>query len=381
MKRIFAFMFAVAALAGCSDNNDCGKDIQLSPGTPNNYTIFADETSGTSSEGISFSTTGPWRATVTETRADIPSWVTVSPDHGDEAGDYTIELNIEVNTTGNNRKATITIECGSTKITITIEQGGKTEEGEIPEEGEIRPERRLISEVYSYFDNSTEERRTTLEYDRKGRLIRYHDIFNSLVGPGNELAAVTTTYIYEYDNNIVRIYSPESQTRFMVVLNDAGYAKQVETTYSPTDTGVTTYEYDSQNRLIRSDHMNEWEEYIWENGNLVEIRYGNPEGERNSTRFTYIDRPNHENLDSKCIVKAENSWNEPLIWAGLQGIRSRDFIQGQRGDYKWSDIDDFNVEYSFDEGHITKAVKYHLNASGETDRSRSQIFQIKYDNN
>ena len=91
MKRIFAFLFAAAALAGCSDDNggDGGKDIQLAPGTPKDYTIFADEASGTPSEGISFTTAGPWRATVAETRAEVsggsPSWVTVTPDHGDAA--------------------------------------------------------------------------------------------------------------------------------------------------------------------------------------------------------------------------------------------------------------------------------------------------------
>lgn len=92
MRRILAFLFVVAACAGCSDDNgaDGGKDIQLAPNTPKDYTIFADETSGTPSEGISFTTTGPWRAIVVQTRADAfdseevtPSWVTVSPDHGD----------------------------------------------------------------------------------------------------------------------------------------------------------------------------------------------------------------------------------------------------------------------------------------------------------
>ena len=50
MKRIFAFLFAAAAFCACSDDNggDGGKDIQLAPGTPKDYTIFADETSGLS---------------------------------------------------------------------------------------------------------------------------------------------------------------------------------------------------------------------------------------------------------------------------------------------------------------------------------------------
>ena len=54
MKRILAFLFAAAALTACSDDNGdgTGRDIQLAPGTPKDYTIFADETSGTPSEGI-----------------------------------------------------------------------------------------------------------------------------------------------------------------------------------------------------------------------------------------------------------------------------------------------------------------------------------------
>ena len=164
MKRIFAFLFAAAALAGCSDDNggDGGKDIQLAPGTPKDYTIFADETSGTPSEGISFTTTGPWRATVAETRAEVsggsPSWVTVSPDHGDAAGDYTITIGLGVNATGKDRRATVTIECGSTKITITVEQKGTTEEGEVPDEDDDDPAvpepsvRKLVSRIDQTID-------------------------------------------------------------------------------------------------------------------------------------------------------------------------------------------------------------------------------------
>lgn len=71
MKKFHAILLLMgaAALMACSDDNggDEGKDIQLAPGTPKDYTIFADETSGTPSEGISFTTAGPWRATVAET--------------------------------------------------------------------------------------------------------------------------------------------------------------------------------------------------------------------------------------------------------------------------------------------------------------------------
>ena len=67
MKKFHAILSLMGAIAfiACSNDNggEEGKDIQLAPGTSKDYTIFADETSGTPSEGISFTTTGPWRAT------------------------------------------------------------------------------------------------------------------------------------------------------------------------------------------------------------------------------------------------------------------------------------------------------------------------------
>ena len=190
MRRFRTLLLAAAAAAfcACSDDNggDGGKDIRLAPGTPKDYTIFADETSGTPSEGISFTTTGPWRATVAETRADVsggsPSWVTVSPDHGDAAGDYTITIGLGVNATGKDRRATITIECGSTKITITVEQKGTTEEGEVPDEGDepvVPAGKKLISRMentYWYdFGSGIEEDGGEIVnyfYDEKSRLTK-----------------------------------------------------------------------------------------------------------------------------------------------------------------------------------------------------------------
>lgn len=122
-------------LVGCSDSgsDDSGTDIRLPEGTKTDYSIYADETSGTPADGISFTTTGPWRATVAQTRAEgDASWVTVTPDHGDAAGDYTVTITLDVNTTGEDRAATVTIVCGATSITITVEQKGTTADGDVP---------------------------------------------------------------------------------------------------------------------------------------------------------------------------------------------------------------------------------------------------------
>ena len=392
MKRIFAFLFAAAALAGCSDDNggDGGKDIQLAPGTPKDYTIFADETSGTPSEGISFTTTGPWRATVVQTRADAfdsgevtPSWVTVSPDHGDAAGDYTISISLGVNTSGRDRKATITIECGGTKITITVEQKGTTEDGKVPDDGDepvVPTGAQLVSEVYHYFNNSPgeEDSRIELTYDERNRLIRWKKTTNEVVSPGT-VEAVTQTYEYEYDDGVVRIANPEENTHFTVWLNAAGYAERVERSRPGESVNITTYKYDSENRLIRANQEDEWEDYVWENGNLVESRYGSPNGENDVTRFTYTDLENRERPDFIGAWHELSSWYEGLAWTRLLGVRNRNLIQGARGDGEWSYKDDFYMEYKVDaEGYVTEAVEYGLTFEGETDRSNPRTYEVKH---
>ena len=380
---------AAAAFCACSDDNggDGGKDIQLAPGTPKDYTIFADETSGTPSEGISFTTTGPWRATVAETRADVsggsPSWVTVSPDHGDAAGDYTITIGLGVNATGKDRRATITIECGSTKITITVEQKGTTEEGEVPDEGDepvVPAGVQLVSEVYCYFNDSpgVENRRIELTYDERNRLVRWKETTNEVVSPGM-VETVTRTYEYEYGDGVVRIANPEEDTHFTVWLNAAGYAERVERSRSGESADITTYEYDSENRLIRTEQEDEWEDYVWENGNLVESRYGSPDGESDVTRFTYTDLENRERPDFIGAWNELPSWYEELAWAGLLGVRNRNLMQGTRGDCEWSYKDDFCMEYEVDaEGYVTEAVEYGLTSEGETDRSNPRTYEVKH---
>ena len=382
----------VVALTACSDDNGdgTGKDIQLAPGTPKDYTIFADETSGTPSEGISFTTTGPWRATVVQTRADAfdsgevtPSWVTVSPDHGDAAGDYTISISLGVNTSGQDRKATITIECGGTKITITVEQKGTTEDGKVPDDGDepvVPTGAQLVSEVYHYFNNSPgeEDSRIELTYDERNRLIRWKKTTNEVVSPGT-VEAVTQTYEYEYDDGVVRIANPEENTHFTVWLNAAGYAERVERSRPGESVNITTYKYDSENRLIRANQEDEWEDYVWENGNLVESRYGSPNGENDVTRFTYTDLENRERPDFIGAWHELSSWYEGLAWTRLLGVRNRNLIQGARGDGEWSYKDDFYMEYKVDaEGYVTEAVEYGLTFEGETDRSNPRTYEVKH---
>lgn len=348
----------------CSDDNggDGGKDILLAPGTPKDYTIFADETSAAPSEGISFTTTGPWRATVAETRADVSgggsasSWVTVSPDHGDAAGDYTITIALGVNTTGKDRRATVTIECDATKITITVEQKGTTEDGEIPDDGDepVVPARLLISEMKSYSKKNPDKSYSNIKltYDDQNRITKWQE--ESM----DEGYRDTRTITFEYGEGVVHISSaassddPDDPNTYTAYLNKNGFVTRTE----GPGRDATTYEYDSENRLVRMVQATEWQEYVWKDGNLTEIKYGNDDGETDVTRYTYYgELENRENFD---IFYDRISWDEELAIAGLTGIPCRNLLHEERGESQWAYKDDFDMTYEVDEnGYLTKAVQ------------------------
>ncbi|MDR0547259.1 MAG: BACON domain-containing protein, partial [Dysgonamonadaceae bacterium] len=129
--------------------------------------VYADQTTATG--GVSFTTKGAWTSTITEkpaaaqssqrransATADAPLWISIDPDHGDAAGDYTINIVLEANTTGADRTAIITIRCGETEISITVTQRTTTETGEQPETP------RLITQIASS---------TVINYDIAGEV-------------------------------------------------------------------------------------------------------------------------------------------------------------------------------------------------------------------
>lgn len=133
MKRILLMMLAICTLASCSKDNgdDMPKNIEVTGGNTTQE-VFADNTQG--KEGVKFTTTGAWTSSiVATTKADTPDWVSIDPASGDKAGNYTINITLTPNYTGDNRKAEIKISCGGTTITITVEQKGLTESGNQPQ--------------------------------------------------------------------------------------------------------------------------------------------------------------------------------------------------------------------------------------------------------
>ncbi|MFV0419383.1 MAG: BACON domain-containing protein [Dysgonomonas sp.] len=136
---LFAFVLS-AIVTGCSSDDETDGNSQIKVDDKNSLTqtVYADNNEGKS--GVKFSTTGAWTSTIKETgtqkdaSTSASEWITISPDHGTAAGDYTMNIALQTNYTGKDRAATITIVCGDTNISITVTQEGKTEDGETPVE-------------------------------------------------------------------------------------------------------------------------------------------------------------------------------------------------------------------------------------------------------
>ena len=121
-----AFM-AAALLASCSDkDNDYSGDfgqIKVPDTRQLEQTVTADDTQ--TARGVTFTTEGAWTSTIAEkTRAEAPDWIGISPDHGDAAGSYTLKITLQPNDSEESRTATIVINCGTSKIEITVTQEG-----------------------------------------------------------------------------------------------------------------------------------------------------------------------------------------------------------------------------------------------------------------
>lgn len=259
------FFAAAAVFSACSDDGgESEGDVRLASGTPKNYTVYADDTSCTPSEGISFTTTGPWRASVEETRAEMSgsgsvSWVNISPDHGDAAGDYTISIQLDVNATGRDRRATVTIECGSTKITIVVEQRGKTEDGEVPDAPGPSASKFVsrIDETISYWEGCEDRFNTetyVFKYDDRNRVVE----LTVTLGKDDETAFQRVCRLDYSTANRIRIDTScdpsagGTASCYIAVLDGSGRVSRIENTTSQDDFRCD-FTYNAEGRLARQD--------------------------------------------------------------------------------------------------------------------------------
>lgn len=280
MRKLVLILFAICVFAGCDEESDSPEDVRITSGSTKQV-FFADNTAGES--GITFTTTGAWGARIASgTKADAPVWLSVDPANGDKAGTYTINITLEQNLTGEDRKAEIQIICSKTTVTITVEQKGKTQNGE-------KPKLKLVSRLISSGSHPSEADNNFTDnidftYDAQDR-------FTSVVfSGGSQSEPRKVAYSYEDDKVVGK--STDGEVVMTGFFDKEGYISTayVLGSYIDAETGsmggkagvpenfMTQYQAVYENgRIVMVASKAEYGgrihadvcRYVWQDGNLV----------------------------------------------------------------------------------------------------------------
>ena len=286
LKTCFSGLLAMVIFAACDPY--LGGDYQLTIDPVADALLEQTVGSETiTAEGVSFTTTGAWTSMVepVSTKSSQPMWVSITPDHGEEAGTYTVNINLEANDTGEDRKANIIISCGTQKITIAITQVATPQVPSDGGEDNTKPSLRCVSKIdYIYtdkaYDGSNDEHYTlTYRYDEKNRVVRVEELRES----GDSYDDYERWYEFDYTISdlvaVSKIYktggdSHRSDAGFDVTFEE-GRAKEAVLRSEYEDIGYTTNKY-----TFAYDN----------NGYLVEMAsHSKDEGKTSSTGFMYTD--------------------------------------------------------------------------------------------
>lgn len=168
MKLCKAFMLAAFTLllAACSDNDkpQSGNFGEIQVPDVSQLLQMAEAGEGTSQ--VTFTTQTAWSSSIRATRADAPDWISISPDHGEGAGTYTVQITLQPNTGTESRTAFITICCGASQIEISVTQKAST--GDDDDDSQSRQPNGRPVRITEYEDGHPESV-LLLTYDEEGR--------------------------------------------------------------------------------------------------------------------------------------------------------------------------------------------------------------------
>ena len=122
--RLFLAVFlAACTFASCQE--EIIKDAIVLDSSSSDDLIQVLESGETRGSSITFTTSGAWtseiKSVAPRTKAS-PDWISLKPDHGNAAGDYTVDVVLSENETYSDRAAEIIIKSSDKSITMDITQ-------------------------------------------------------------------------------------------------------------------------------------------------------------------------------------------------------------------------------------------------------------------
>ena len=136
---LLALLFTASAIFISCDRNDDDPTPQIVLTSPDAVRVYADQTTATNA--VNFNATGAWTATVSypptttaSVRSTTPTWITIDRSSGNAGSNQIINITFtEINFSGEDRIAIITIRSGDTEIVITVTQRGVDANNNIPQ--------------------------------------------------------------------------------------------------------------------------------------------------------------------------------------------------------------------------------------------------------
>lgn len=275
MKHLqFFVLFIASALlttaCGDDDKTQSGDFGQIQVPDVAQLVQMAEAGAGTSS--VSFTTQAAWSASIRDAGTEqAPDWITISPDHGDQAGSYTVQITLLPNTGQESRTAFITVTCGSSEIEISVTQKAPAGSSEEDESQTNQPNGRLIR--ITEYENGKADYYLNFAYDEEGRLLSVKSFENA----ASTDPAATWEFAYEPYNSskvtITETYYDKTPAYGSVwecqggSFQSAGIFATIEYAnvtdlQNPKSTGL--YEFQYKNELLTSCYKDHYED-----GNLT----------------------------------------------------------------------------------------------------------------
>lgn len=322
--KFFALFFAsVLLLAACSEDDkpqsgDFG-EIQVPDRSQIEQTAGADDTQTPS--GVTFTTQGAWSSSISETRAEAPDWISISPDHGDAAGSYTIQITLQPNTGEEARTAVITITCGSSHFEITVTQEAPEEEPSVR-----RPNGRPVR--ITEYQNGHIESVLVFTYDSEERITSA----NSYADEALKKPYVTLEFTYEnsYKLLITETYYDKEPAKYGKTWECTGGGFQtpgngavihiVDLTdiEDPKSTQIYSFEYAESKISKRYEDSyddnaissQEEADYIYQDSNCTQIRWSSG----GTQTFTYDENLSRHSSDHERLFTGYRAFNPGLCF-------------------------------------------------------------------
>ncbi len=336
MRLVFSFL-TVFMLASCSKD-----DGEIKMKTPSEITVYADDTNA--SDVIRFDASNSWRASVNyQTSEGGTDWVSLSAYSGG-IGENSISLTLKANTTGHDRKATITIDTDDAVVTITIVQKGTTKDGNEPATDPSTPiiDGNQIAKIiqHNYYKSGEkleDDGEDTYEffYDSSNRLVRIVqteinqvDYIGGYTGPKETETQITTvdityqngTVAYEITTTIDGVEEKEKPSG-SIVLENGRAVSGTSVDYNEKDNGnyykyVSTYTlaYDDNGYLVKSSRVEDGEDaddevISWTNGCPTQVVWGYTGSTLLVDKATYGNVNNWSNLDLNWFLLDSEGWD------------------------------------------------------------------------